>query len=110
MSGSGAGPSLNPPGRPPGADPCEIVEQVQVASPNADALKELKRDDTLGVEVRTEQRRKILVVVEPDGTIVGSIRPRRIADVLDCVAKGVEYTATVVSKNRGLCIVEIRRA
>lgn len=101
---SGSTPSYTP-GGPPTGD-CNIVEKTPLNSPKSGVLQKLKKGDVLDVG-RSDDNRSI--VASKDGIgVAGSLTPRRLADLLECLEKGRKYKATVVELRGALCEVEIR--
>lgn len=102
MSGSGGSYT---PGGPPGGD-CNIVERTPLNSPKSGVLQQLKKGDVLDVEPSDDKRS---IVARKGGVgVAGSLTPRRLADLLECLEKGHKYKATVVELRGAFCEVEIR--
>jgi len=102
MSGSGPGYT---PGGPPSGD-CDIVEKTPLNSPKSPVIKQLKKGDVLAVQPSTDGR-SVVAVKEGLG-VAGSLTPRRLADLLECIEKGRKYKATIVELRGAFCEVEIR--
>jgi hypothetical protein len=92
------------PGGPPASD-CNIVERTPLNSPKANVVRQLTKGDMLEVEVSADGRS--LLARAPQG-LAGSLTPRRLAELLECIEKGRKYKATVVDLKGGFCEVEIR--
>ncbi len=101
MSGSGGG---YMPGGPTGD--CDIVERTPLNSPKAGVLQQLKKGDVL--QVRPSDDRKSIVAQKDGVGVAGSLTPRRLADLLECIERGRTYKATIVELKGALCEVEIR--
>lgn len=102
MSGSGPGYT---PGGPPTGD-CDIVEKTPLNSPKSAVLTQLKKGDVLAVQASPDGRS---IVAAKDGVgVAGSLTPRRLADLLECLEKGRKYKATIVELRGAFCEVEIR--
>lgn len=100
MSGSGGGYTPGPP-----TGDCNIVERTPLNSPKSGVLQHMKKGDVL--DVRTSDDGRSIVAYK--GTqIAGSLTPRRLADLLECIEKGRKYKATVVELKGAFCEVEIR--
>lgn len=102
MSGSGTGYT---PSGPPTGD-CNIVERTPLNSPKSRVLKEIKKGDVL--DVRPSEDGRSIVAYDDRREVVGSLTPRRLADLLECIEKGRRYKATVVELKGAFCEVEIR--
>lgn len=102
MSGSGGSYT---PGGPPSGD-CNIVERTPLNSPKSGILSQLKKGDVLDVQPSDDKRS--IVAVKPAVGVAGSLTPRRLADLLECIEQGRKYKATVVELKGAFCEVEIR--
>jgi hypothetical protein len=85
---------------------CNIVERTPLNSPKADVLKKLEKGDVLNV-VLSDDKRSVLAVKTGVG-VAGSLTPRRLADLLECMERGQAYKATVADLRGAFCQVEIR--
>lgn len=101
---SGSPPSYTP-GGPSGGD-CDIVEKTPLNSPKSAVLKQLKKGDVLAVQASADGRS--IVAVRGGVGVAGSLTPRRLADLLECLEKGRKYKATIVELRGAFCEVEVR--
>lgn len=106
MSGGSGGISFSV-----GEDPvnCNIVERTPLNSPQAAVVSGLRQGDQLEV-VLTGQS---LVAMRPGttgqpGQIAGSLTPRSLASLLECMSQGREYVAVVLQIRGAFCEVEVR--
>lgn len=88
---------------------CDIVEVVPLNSVQPNVVSQLRVDDILEVALVGAS----LVAMRPgagsqQGQIAGSLTPRSLADLLDCIGRGREYVAVVRQLRGGFCEVEIR--
>ena len=86
-----------------GANDCNIIERVPLNSPQAAVIAGLRVNQQLNVEQRGGS-----VVALAGTTIAGSLTPRRLVDLIECMNQGREYVAVVVTIRGALCEVEIR--
>ena len=100
MSGSSTGYTPGPP-----TGDCNIVEKTPLNSPKPGVLQQLSRGDVLDVRMSDDGRS---IVAHKGTQVAGSLTPRRLADLLECMEKGRAYKATVVELKGAFCEVEIR--
>lgn len=89
---------------------CNIVERVPLNSVQASVLPQLQVGDDLEVAVVGTT----LVAMWPGAggqpaQVAGSLTPRRLADLLECIQQGNDYVAAVLQIRGALVQVEIRR-
>jgi len=104
MSGGGSSGSY---GSGPSGSDCNIIVTVPLNSPKPSVVSGIKVDDVLNVELDSEG--KTVLAKTTKGAIAGSLTPAELADLIDCLKKGVKYSATVVKRQGGTIHVEIRR-
>lgn len=103
MSGSSGGGGGGGGGGGSAGGDCNIVERVPLNSPKAAVIARLKVSDELNVEQRGAS------VVALSGTdIAGSLTPRRLDELIECMNQGRQYVAVVLTIRGALCEVEIR--
>ena len=93
------------PGGPPSGD-CNIVERTPLNSPKPNVLQQLKKGDVLDVQPSADKRS--IVARKEEVGIAGSLTPRRLAELLECIEQGRKYKATVLELRGAFCEVEIR--
>jgi hypothetical protein len=91
-----------------GQHDCNIVEKTAVNSPRAGVLATLTRGDALTVQLRDQGARKTLVAVAASGEVAGSLTPRQLLTLIECIEQGNAYEAHVLDVRGGLCEVELR--
>lgn len=84
-------------------DVCNIVERVPLNSPQAAVVSRLKE----GQQLTVEQRHGVVVALE-GANVAGSLTPRRLVELIDCMNQGRQYIAVVLAIRGALCEVEIR--
>ena len=100
MSGGGGG------GYPPprqGTN-CNIVERVPLNSAQPAVVPKLKVGYVLDVVLQQGT-----LLAKHQGAIAGSLTPESLLDLIECIADGNVYGASVVRIQGALCEVEIRR-
>ena len=108
---SGGGPSsLDLGGTQPPKDKCDISARVPINSPIPKVVKTLQVGDELDVELRKDGSKKIVAAVTRSGEVAGSLTPRQLADLIECLENGVRYTARVSKIDSGFCEVDLRRS
>lgn len=129
MSGSGGGddwrPLRDPGDRPtpddeetgagPGGDPdlqddpCNIVENTTLNSPVREVISKLGVGTTLGIQLQLGPPRRLLAVAD-DGSVAGSITSPNSGRIIECLAEGRSFRATVRYVRGGICAVLVHRA
>lgn len=105
MSGSsGGGGGGGSSGGSSGGD-CNIVERVPLNSPQAAVVATLTQNQALNVELRGGS---VVAVVSASNNVAGSLTPRRLVELIDCMNQGQQYVAVVLTIRGALCEVEIR--
>ena len=107
MSGQppGAGiPSINRPN--PNEDCRGLVINTNLRSPQATILQNLKKGDLLIIQTASDQGP--LQAFDADGNLAGNIISREQAKLLDCIIRGTEYMAEILSIENGQCDIQIR--
>lgn len=121
MSGSGGGSSSTqrsnvPPTRRPtrggengqnggeSRDPCDIIEVTTLNSPNRTVVTTLRDGDVLAIELRDERRLLAMHGNRVAGSVTSTSHPR----ILQCMQRGSEYVAIVLSVRGGACDVRIQ--
>lgn len=105
MSGSGGGGFG---GYEPQEDNCEsLVIDTQLSSPKEDVVARINEGDRLAVALQTLGGTAVVVVLH-EGDIAGGLASPKIQRLRECIEQGVEYTATVISKNDGQVRVRVR--
>lgn len=59
-------------------------------------------------ELTVEYRDLVLVAADKQGRTAGSLVPRQLVELIECIEKGKKYVAIVKKVAGGLCEVEIR--
>lgn len=108
MSGSGGGgndnfPSIN---RPSQNDSCEgLVINTNLATPNADVIRNLSIGDVLSISALTDQGP--IQALDTNGDLAGNIVSREQIRLLSCLIKGVPFIAVVIDIDNGQCQIRI---
>lgn len=84
---------------------CNIVERVPLNSPQAAVVATLTQSQELDVQLRGGS---VVAVVSASNSIAGSLTPRRLVELIDCINQGRQYVAVVMTVRGALCEVEIR--
>jgi hypothetical protein len=87
------------------AGDCSIVERVPLNSPQAAVVATLIQGQKLNVELRGGS---VVAVVAASNSIAGSLTPRRLVELIDCMDQGRQYHAVIITVRGALCEVEIR--
>lgn len=104
MSG---GPRIIDTGTPTGEKDCLLIfQKTHLLSPT-EVLDSITRDDILDVELKEEDGRERLYAVRNE-EIAGVLMPKLVVRIKECIKSGVEYSAIVLEKSGGRCLVEIR--
>jgi hypothetical protein len=102
MSGGGGGGYVGG-GTSSGAS-CNIVERVPLNSPKPAVVSRLRVGDELDVIL---QAKSLIARAQIHGP-AGSLTPKSLALLIDCIENGNEYIAKVIKLSGGACEVEIR--
>lgn len=85
---------------------CERIRfRANVNSPQPAVLNNLRLGDELDVRLQTVPT--IAVMVLHLGTPVGALTGMQVSQLIGCIQNGFEYSATIVSIDRGNWTVEI---
>lgn len=106
-SGGGAGDGGGGEG---GDDPCAIVQDAPLNSPNPGVMASLSVGDILDVVLSGAPPHQILQVRTLAGQVAGSLTHRGHLAILRCITAGNNYRAEVMQKTGGSVIVRIERA
>lgn len=104
MSGSGGGGDwIIPPG-----DSCErLMSETTLTSPDRVIVSQLRQGTLLDVEVDNSGMRPVVRAMY-DGKAAGSITSSIIQRIVECIEKGYDYVAEVLSVQGGTCKVRVR--
>lgn len=91
------------------ATTCDIVERTPLNSPVGAILKTLKVGSVLEVVLDTSGGRTLLAVESMPGTRVGSLTPKSLAKLIECIEQGNHYIAVIDKVTGGMYEVEVRR-
>lgn len=109
MSGSGSSYSFGSGDSSGGDYDClKYVERVQLSSPVPEVVSGLNVGDLLDVRLHQTPTVTIIQAFAATGEVAGSLVPSEMARLINCLRDGVEYSAHVLSIDRGLVRVEIR--
>lgn len=109
MSGSGSSYSFGSGGSSEEEYDClKYVERVQLSSPVPAVVSGLVVGDLLDVRLHQSATVIIIEAVAATGLVAGSLVPSKMTQLINCLRDGVEYSAHVLSIDRGLVRVEIR--
>lgn len=119
MSGTGGGDDWRPPpddGGPGGEehptpvdDPCNIEEATTLNSPQRQVISQLGVGTKLGIQLQMGPPRRLLAVTA-DGSVAGSITSPNMGRIIQCLAAGKAFRATVRSVRGGICAVLVHPA
>lgn len=93
-----------------GDDPCAIVQDAPINSPNPMVVPGLAIGDVLNVVVAGTPQRTVLEVRTSTGLTAGSLTQRGHLEIVRCIGEGNIYQAEVIQKSGGAVIVRIERA
>jgi hypothetical protein len=110
MSGS-SGPSYGGggSGSSDSASDCDIVERVPLNSPKPSGLAQLKPGATLDVVLTPGPPQSLVAKIRNTGQVAGSLTPKSLVRLLQCIKAGNIYVADVIAVKGGFVEVEIRR-
>ena len=90
------------------SDKCEsLVIDTQLSSPKEDVLADVVVNSVLDVSVQTIGAVSVVVVTH-QGQIAGGIAAPEVNRLRECITKGVDYDATVLSIDDGQVRVRIK--
>jgi hypothetical protein len=108
--GTGGGGTGGGGGGPPKGDPCDLVFQATIHSPNTDYTGELNIAAVLAVKLGGPNGRTIEVSTN-QGYLIGSlIGVAQAAQLIDCILSGNLYIAEVTNISGGVFTVLVKRA
>ncbi len=91
------------------ASDCDIVERVPLNSPQPAGLAHLKPGMTLDVVLTKGPPQSLVATIQGTGQVAGSLTPKSLVRLLQCIKSGNVYVAGVVTVKGGFVEVEIRR-
>lgn len=101
MGGSGSGWTPTVP-----SSPCERINfRANINSPQPAVLGSLRLSSELDVKLQTVPA--ISVVVEYAGAIAGSLTGTEVSKLINCIQNGFEYSATIVTIDKGNYTVQV---
>lgn len=101
MGGSGGGWTPTVP-----SSPCERINfRANINSPQPAILNLLKVTDVLDVKLRTTP--VVSIIVEYAGNFAGSLTGTEISKLIMCIQNGFEYSATIVTIDKGNFTVQV---
>lgn len=92
-----------------GADPCEIVQDAPLNSPNPAVVPLLSVGDVLDVVLTGVAPRQVLEVHTPAGGVAGSLTHVGHLALIRCIEGGNTYLAEVIQRTGGSVIVRVER-
>lgn len=97
-------------GRPEsgGNDPCDINFQTTLNSVDSAVIQDVSRGNKLPLSVENENEVPRLVAFH-HGSRVGVIAHPKTLEVINCIAAGNSYAATVVERQGNICRVHVER-
>jgi len=95
-------------GGPDGVDPCDIVQQAPLNSPQPAVVKTLNVNDILDVVLNTAGPRPILEV-QRAGQVAGSLTHRGHIAIINCIQASNNYQAVVTQIQGGAVELRIER-
>lgn len=104
MSGSGG--SSSGPDYVPTRQCEDLVIDTQLSSPKPDVVAGISNGDVLDVEAQQMNGTTVVVALH-NGNIAGGLASPEIQRLRECIAKGVEYAATVTAKKGGQVSVRV---
>ena len=93
-----------------GIDPCDIVQDAPLNSPQQSVVSGLTVGDVLVVALTGVAPNEQLIVQTASGQIAGSLTHRGHIAVIDCINAGVSYEAVVSAKTGGFVQVRVQRS
>ena len=89
---------------------CDVYEETDVQSPDAEVAETVKPRDTLHVELVSEGRARLRAVT-CEKKVLGGLIPASLPRIVKCIREeGVVYVADVIKKDGGRIRVLIRNA
>ncbi len=92
-----------------GADPCEIVQDAPINSPNPAVVPLLTVGDVLDVVLTGIAPRQVLQVQTPSGGVAGSLTHVGHLALIRCIDAGNAYRAEVIQRTGGSIVVRVER-
>lgn len=92
-----------------GDDPCAIVQDAPINSPNPAIVPGLAIGTILDVTLTGTAPHKVLQVNLPGGVSVGSLTHRGHLALIRCIEDGNTYQAEVIQRTGGAVVVRIER-
>jgi hypothetical protein len=96
-------------GSPGAGDPCDIVDEGTIRSPNPGAVRALKEGTHLKVDLASVRGVQVLVAKDSDGNSLGTIDCLHSDEIISCITARNTYEATVVRKQGGTIVLGIHR-
>lgn len=93
-----------------GDDPCAILQDAPINSPNPAAVGGLAIGDVLDVVLTGTAPRQVLELHTSVRTVAGSLTHRGHLAIVRCIEDGNAYCAEVIQKSGGAVVVRIERA
>lgn len=91
-----------------GSDPCQKKRRGPINSPKAPILSQLTVGSVLDVDVQTIGATPILVVMDQQRAIAGSLTFLGYLEIIDCILnRGVSYEATIISISGGVYEISV---
>jgi len=92
-----------------GDDPCAIVQNAPINSPNPAVVPGLSIGDVLDVELTGSPPRYVLQVRTAGGQVAGSLTHVGHLALIRCIQAGNAYQAEVIQRTGGAVVVRIER-
>lgn len=112
MSGGGGGGGNDrddtPTGPDVGPDACRKERRGPINSPKAAVLAGHKVGDTLDVDVDKSGAVPVLVVRSPGGAVAGSLTFNGYLEIIQCIGRGYNYEAVILSVLGGVYEVKVQ--
>lgn len=105
-TGGGAG---NGGGGGGGPDECDITTVTNLNSPVPAVVTTLRVGDVLAVRLQVGPPR-VLVAETSAGQVAGSLTPREMPRIIQCIQGAAAFEAEVLALRGGVCQVRVRRA
>ncbi len=86
-----------------------LFDKTILNSPNPEVLVQLDKGAILPLVILTQEGRRLLIALGPDGQPAGSITSAALAKIFSCIEdEGFSFVAEVIEINGGACSVYIR--
>lgn len=92
-----------------GTDPCDIVQDAPLNSPNPAVVPLLSVGDALDVVLTGIAPRQVLEVHTPNGGVAGSLTHVGHLALVRCIDAGNSYKAEVIQRTGGSVVVRVER-